>query len=344
MRPTELDTGEPTTSSSSAIKVSVLTPVYNEAAHIARTLERLQDQADPGGEIEFLFVDGASEDDTRVQLHAAAAVDPRIRVLDNPKRTTSAALALALPQARGEYVARMDAHAVYPVDYLAEGVARLSRGDVAAVSGPQIAVGHDPWSRRIAAALGTRLGVGGSNFRRPIEREIETDSGFTGMWRRDLLEALGGWDELAYPNEDSDLAARIRKRGGRLVLMPGLAAEYTPRNSLSALARQYWRYGRARARTARRHPISARPSHALPPSLIVSLVIGTLPLGRVSRVARRGLVLYLSALLFAARTADLPGSEAAYVPLVLSVMHTSWGSGYILGLIHPGPAVKQARG
>ncbi len=247
-------------------------------------------------------------------------------------------LNVGLTHASGEYVARMDAHALYPPTYLMDAVARLEKGDAAAVSGPQIAVGRDRWSRRIALALTTPLGVGGSNFRRPIMEEMETDSGFTGVWPRDTVVALGGWDELAYPNEDSELAARIRECGGRLFLVPSLAAEYTPRNTLRALAKQYWRYGRARARTARLHPVSMRRSHALPPALVVTTLVGGLPVGRPSRLGRRALLIYIAGLVAVA--ARLRSRDAVFVPLVLTVMHLSWGAGYVVGFIYPVAAVK----
>src|SRR6478672_4146221 len=60
--------------------VSVLIPVLNEAAHIRETVAALQAQT---GElaIELLFVDGASEDDTRRILEELARNDPHITVL-----------------------------------------------------------------------------------------------------------------------------------------------------------------------------------------------------------------------------------------------------------------------
>jgi succinoglycan biosynthesis protein ExoA len=322
------------------VKVSVLTPVYNEQANLERILERFLNQEDPGGAIEFIFIDGRSDDTTRAILHRVASEDPRIRLLDNPRRITSAALNVALAAARGQFVARMDAHALYPPDYLSRGVRRLAVGDVSAVSGPQIAVGHDPWSNRVAAALGTRLGVGGSNFRHVIDREIETDSGFTGLWRRDLLIAFDGWDEEAYPNEDSELAARLREAGHRLVLVPEMAAQYTPRDSLRSLALQYWRYGRARARTARRHPISLRRSHLLPPALVIATLAAVGAPRRARPAARLLLASYVLALLATAIRSPAPRSDSSYLPIVLPVMHYSWGCGFLVGCILGGPAVK----
>ncbi len=345
MRPDEMtqDAVTDPNSSSARILVSVLTPVLNEARSLDDVLSRFLGQHDPGGEIEFLFADGGSTDDTRAMLERAAARDPRIHVVDNPGRVTSAGLNVCLAQARGEFVARMDAHALYPPDYLQVAVARLMRGDTAAVSGPQIAVGRDVWSTRIATAINTRLGIGGSNFRRQVDRETETDSGFTGMWRRDTLLRHGGWDELAYPNEDSELAARIRQAGGRLLLVPQMAAEYTPRNSLRSLWIQYWRYGQARGRTARLHPSSVRRSHILCPGLVVTIGTAATPIPRLSRVARAGVGLYAAAVLLTAATTR-PRRHAAYLPLILPAMHLSWGAAYLRGLITKQSIVKPRPG
>src|SRR3954470_2055961 len=111
------------------IDVSVLTPVLNEEAHIRDTVASMVRQ-EFDGEIEFIFIDGASEDRTRAILEDLAAEDPRIRVLDNPNRTTAYGLNVGLAASRGRFVARMDGHTSYPPRYLADGVERLARADV----------------------------------------------------------------------------------------------------------------------------------------------------------------------------------------------------------------------
>lgn len=332
---------DPETDGLAPVLVSVLTPVLNEDQELDQVLRRFREQADPGGEIEFLFADGGSTDRTCEILNAAARDDPRIVVLDNPRRITPSGLNVGLAVARGEFIARMDAHAIYPADYLRQGVQRLQAGGVEAVSGPQVATGRDTWSHRVATALGTRLGVGGSNFRSPIAEEVETDSGFTGLWRHSTIARYGGWDELAYPNEDTELASRIREDGGRLLLLPGMAAAYTPRNSLRALWKQYWRYGRGRGRTARMHPISIRRSHALCPGLVLALLGAVTPVAAPRRAARAGLGVYVGALVATAAPAR-PRRDAPYVPLVLVVLHISYGIGYLIGIITKRPAVRPA--
>jgi hypothetical protein len=170
-------------------------------------------------------------------------------------------------------------------------VARFEAGGVECVSGPQEPHGEDDWSRRIAMALRTRLGIGGASFRNPRD-EIEVDTAFTGVWLRSTLIGLGGWDEAWPINEDAELAARIRERGGRYVSIPEMAARYVPRRSLGALALQYWRYGKYREKTARAHPIGLRRSHILPPGVVLVTACALLAPPQASRRARRGLTAY----------------------------------------------------
>ena len=252
------------------VDVSVLTPVLNEEGHIRETVAAMCDQ-DFRGKVEFLFMDGRSEDATRTILDELAREDPRIRVIDNPGRGIPHGLNVGLAHARGDYVARMDAHTHYPRTYLARGVERLQSGDVAWVAGAPIPAGAGRWSRRVSIALRSPLGVGGSP-KWAAGGETELDTGvFGGVWHRTTLERLQGWDEEWAVNEDSELAARFRADGGRIVGLPELAARYIPRDSIRGLARQYARYGFYRAKTARRHPESMRRSLWLPPGLVLTL-------------------------------------------------------------------------
>jgi succinoglycan biosynthesis protein ExoA len=327
------------------VDVSVLVPFRNEEAHINTMIESLRaQQLDES--VEFLVLEGGSTDSTRAIVERAIAEDPRIRLLETHGRNTPSALNAGLRSARGEFIARMDAHSRYPPSYLAEGLARLRRGDVACVTGPAIATGVDRWSRRIALALGTWLGNGGAAWRRGVDSEVEVDRGFTGVWRRDTLEALGGWDELATVNQDTELAARIRKDGGRIVCVPQMAAHYIPRSSLGALARQYWRYGQYRARTAGRHPESLRPSHTLAPGLALALLAGAIAPRRAAHAARTGLLAYaVAALVVSAAARDSGGrGDALALPAVFATMHLAWGFGFLAGCLRFGPPLRALAG
>jgi cellulose synthase/poly-beta-1,6-N-acetylglucosamine synthase-like glycosyltransferase len=313
------------------VLVSVLVPVLDERSVLPAVLERIRAQRLTGA-VEILLVDGGSTDGSLELLESAARADPRVRVLRNPARRICPALNVALRHAQGRYIARMDAHTLYPPDYLAAGVRRLAGGDVDWVSGPPIPRGRGPWSRRVALALCTPLGGGGGVFRRPTT-EIEITSGFTGMWRRETLEALGGWDEEWDVNEDVEMGARIRAGGGRVICIPEMAAEWMPRDNLQGLARQYFRWGVFRAKSANRHPDSMRRPHMLPLGLLAALVVACTRLRPVAGLARLALVAYAAVLagvgILAARRER--SRDGLLVPPALIVMHLAWACGFVVG-------------
>jgi succinoglycan biosynthesis protein ExoA len=326
------------------VDVSVLTPVLNEETHIRATVASMVRQ-EFDGEVEFLFIDGHSDDRTKAILEELALEDPRIRVLDNPQRTTAYALNIGLEASRGRYVARMDGHTSYPPDYLALGVERLQRGDVVWVAGPQVPRGEGVWSKRVEMALETGLASIGSkrwgDRSAEGDTEVELDTGvFTGVMPREVLEAHGGWNGGWPINQDSELAARVLAAGQRIVQLPAMGASYVPRNSLKSLARQYYRYGLYRGKTAKHHPISLRRSHLLGPGLVLA-TLASLPPTPLRVPARLALGAYVAALLAASvrAAANEPerAKDAATLPIVFATMHGAWGAGFVVSSFRNGP-------
>jgi len=320
------------------VDISVLVPVFNEERHIRETVAAMQAQRFDGT-IELLYADGRSEDRTREILLELAERDPRIRVLDNPRRGTASALNVCLREARGEFVARMDAHTYYGDRYLAAGVQRLGRGDTDWVSGPAVPKPTGLVSRAVALALASWLGRGGSrkwdeDAESAGERELDTGV-FGGVWRRSTVIDIGGWDERWPINQDSEMASRFLARDARLVCLPDMVGHYVPRNSLRKLARQYFRYGFYRARTFRRHPQSMRRSHLIAPALAASSV-GAVAGPRSIRLATRACIgAYLLAVLatgVSTATRARQPAEGAMLVAVLPTMHLGWGFGTLVGM------------
>src|SRR4051794_1377611 len=325
------------------IDASVLVPVLNEEAHLRDAVEAMRAQ-EFDGTIEFLFMDGGSTDGSRAVLEELAREDARIRVFDNPGRTTPHALNVGLAGARGEFVARMDAHAFYPPRYIAAGVERLERGDVDWVAGPAIPRGTGRWSKRVALALNSGLTTVGSRKWRAGRDgsgdEVELDTGvFAGVWRRETLERYGGWDTGWPINQDSELAARVLADGGRIVLLPEMGAEYVPRDNLKGLARQYWRYGIYRGKTSRYHANSMRRSQLVAPALALAVPAALLGPRLIRVPARMALCGYVASLAVVSVRVAEPGKErdAAALPLVFAIMHLTWGFGFLWSAVRFGP-------
>lgn len=322
------------------VDISVLTPVLNEEEHILKTADSMLDQR-YWGTVEFIFIDGGSDDRTLDLLLDLQREDPRVRILHSPQRSTPVALNVGLHAARGKYVARMDAQTLYPDDYLAQGVERLRRGDLAHVSGPQVPHGDGKWSRRVAMALMTPLGRGGTRF--PQE---------SGMWPREVLDAHGGWDEDWHTDQNSELAARIRESGGRSECVPELAAQFIPRNSLRAVARQSWHGGYYSAKTSHAHPRSMRRSPGWAPGLALTLATLLAPLGALRWVGRGAVALWCAAVVAIAvgqayreTSAELGVTPAdlGALPAVFIAMHLVWGLGFLAGFLRFGPPIRALR-
>jgi hypothetical protein len=195
----------------------------------------------------------------------------------------------------------------------------------------------------VATALGSPLGQGGSakwsGETAAGDDEVELDTGvFAGVWRREVLERYGWWDEGWPQNQDAELAARILADGGRIVCVAGMGAEYAPRDTLGGLWRQYRNFGYYRVKTTRRHPFALRRQHLASLAVVGVVTASALPVRSLARPARALTGVYalaLVALSLRARAESM--RDRAALPVVFAVMHLSWGVGFLQGCRDFGP-------
>ncbi|MEO1088980.1 MAG: glycosyltransferase, partial [Acidobacteriota bacterium] len=141
-------------------------PVRNEEAYIERSLGAVLDQSYGLEHLQVLVVDGQSDDRTRELAESMGRKSGAdLRVLDNPGRTAPCAMNVGLREARGEVIVRVDGHCEIGEHYVAHAARRLLAGDADGVGGPLETVGETATARAIAAAMGSRFGVGGVAFR-----------------------------------------------------------------------------------------------------------------------------------------------------------------------------------
>src|SRR6185437_6462345 len=166
----------------------------------------------PPERIEALIADGQSDDRTRAVIASLPGAE-RVRVIENPQRRQAFGLNLALRQARGDIIVRVDGHTIIAPDYVRQCVQALAESGAVNVGGrmepyaePQ---GATPMGRAIAAAGASRFGV-------PTAFHVSatpqyTDTVYLGAWPRDALLAVGGFDERLRVNEDYELNYRLRR-------------------------------------------------------------------------------------------------------------------------------------
>jgi succinoglycan biosynthesis protein ExoA len=249
--------------------VTIAMPCLNEALHIEACLDSVLAQDYPIDRLEVLVTDGGSRDGTIDLVEKVAARDPRVVLVANPARIQAAGMNEAIRRARGEVIVRMDVHCVYAPDYVRKAVEVLERTGADNVGGAQRATATTPFQHALCAALSSPLGVGGAGYRSE-RNEGFVDTVFLGCFRRRVFEKVGMYDPEAVTNEDAELNQRILEAGGRIYLSREIVVHYTPRGSFRKLARQYFLYGRGRARTLVKHGGLPSPRPLLPTAMVVA--------------------------------------------------------------------------
>ena len=310
--------------------VSVIVPARDAEATLSATLDSIIAQ-DYAGPFEAIVADGSESTATRDLLRERF---PSVRREPNPGRSIPAGLNRALAAARYSVIARCDAHSTLPPGYLTRALATLERTAAANVGGRQHGVGETPFERAVALATRTHLGAGGARYR-VGGAEGPVDTVFLGVYRREAVEAAGGWDETLKRNEDYELNWRLRERGGIVWFDPALAVNYRPRGTLGALARQYFGYGRFKAIVLARHPRSVRARQVAAPVLVALLAVsGAVLLAHPTPAALAVPLAYASGLVLASAAIGLRHRrlEALLVPAVAATIHLAWGAGFFRGL------------
>ncbi len=317
--------------------VSVVIPMRNETAHIGRCIDSVLAQDYPAERLEVIVVDGDSDDDSVAVLQAYGE---RVRVLHNPSRIVPSAMNIGIRAARGEIVARVDAHTVLAADYLRVGVETLRRTGAENVGGPMHATGGGRVGDAIALAMASRFGIGAYFHFATEDREVDTV--YMGMYPRVVFERIGLFDEELVRNQDDELNYRLRKHGGRIFLTTRMRSRYQNRQGIQTLARQFFQYGWWKVRVLQKHPRQMSARQFVPPLFVGSLIVTGALAPWVTAAAWLGgaaVAAYGVALAVAASTVARRHGRGllAAVLAAFATMHVCWGAGFLLGGVRFAP-------
>nr|WP_264086294.1 glycosyltransferase family 2 protein [Streptomyces marincola] len=309
--------------------VSVIMPVLNEERHLRDSVRHILRQDYPG-EIEVVIALGPSTDRTDEIAAELVAEDPRVRTVPNPTGRTPAGLNAAIAASRHPVVVRVDGHGMLSPNYIATAVRLLEETGAANVGGIMHAEGENDWERAVAAAMTSKIGVGNAAFHTGGAAGA-AETVYLGVFRREVLEQQGGYNEEFIRAQDWELNYRIRQAGGLIWFSPELLVSYRPRPSMRALGKQYRNYGRWRRVVARYHAGSINPRYLAPPAAVLAIAAGTVA-GAVltpwAFVVPGG---YVAAIVLGSLPAGrgLPPGARARIPLALATMHMAWGWGFL---------------
>jgi cellulose synthase/poly-beta-1,6-N-acetylglucosamine synthase-like glycosyltransferase len=240
-------------------KVSILIPAKNEEAVIGRILQRMCELTYPKGKLEVIVIDDASTDKTGEIAEHFAKNCAFIRVIHrdsiNGGRGKPEALNEGLAYANGEIIYCVDADYYTQQDIIEKFNAHFCDPKVGAVQG-RVTVVNEPVS--LVTRLVALERIAGYRVDQEAREElglIPQYGGTVGGFRKELIRALGGWDQTILA-EDTDLTFRC--------YLAGYKVRYDKEAESYEEAVEDWRsYYRQRSRWAKGH-MQCAFKHLLP--------------------------------------------------------------------------------
>ena len=320
--------------------VSVIVLCRNEVAHVGKCLDSLLANSYPASQREIIIVDGMSDDGTREVLQRYAGEHQGVRLVDNPKQITPAAFNIGIANALGDIVMPVGAHAIYPTHYIATLLAYLESTGADNVGGlcDTVPANGSPKAAAIADAMSHRLGVGSAMFRVGVSQPTWVDTVPFGCYRREVFDRIGRFDEELVRNQDDEFNHRLRRAGGRILLIPDVTIKYVARDNIRKLARTFYQYGYYKPLAVRKLGHVPTIRQLVPPTFVATL-IATTAMGASSTsllgVIPLGLLLgAYAALLFVAllsQSRKRGVRSGCWMPFAIATIHLSYGTGWLRG-------------
>ena len=318
------------------LTVSVVMPVYNESSYINNCIESLLQQDYPHKEMEWIFVDGNSSDDTVQKIECYRQhYSNLIKVLNNPQRIVPYAMNIGIKASKGKYIVRLDAHSDYATDYISKCVKYLDTIDADNVGGLAETKANGFVGNCIAKILSSRFGVGNSKFR------TNSKSGYVdtvpfGAFRREVFTKYGGYDERLVRNQDNEMNYRIRKNGGKIYLADDIHLSYYCRNTIKGILDMAIENGMWNIITTKLCLGTMRGRHFIPLIFVLSIISFGL-LGFTTsclwRILGFELILYFTLdCIFSAKQGNSL-SEFFMILLLFPAFHIAYGIGGLVGII-----------
>ena len=329
--------------------ISVIMPVRNEGAFLRRSLGCVLAQDYPAERMEIIVADGMSTDHTREILQELQSQHAYLRVVDNPGKIVPTGMNIALAQAKGEIIVRVDGHCEIEPNYCTRCVEHLQNPEIDGVGGPVITLGDNDIAHAISIAMSSGFGVGGSAFRTIMNNDtpnnpaaditLLSDTIPFPAYRRSTIDRAGPYDEELVRNQDDEYNYRLRKLGAKLLLATNVRSLYFSRSTLYSLWRQYFQYGYWKVRVMQKHPLQMRLRQFAPAAFILAIItsLAIAPFSMLGVGAFCFLIsLYILGNVLGTVTNMKRGENwrvVALLPVCFAILHFSYGSGFLLGLV-----------
>ena len=322
--------------------ISIIIPCKNEENYIANTLDSIIEGDFPFENLEVFVVDGMSDDNTQEILQKYMQKYSQIHIINNPQQTVPYAMNYGIEAAKGNTIVRLDAHSIYPKNYIAELVKYLNKLDADNVGGvwDTMPANSSLEAQAIAYASSHPFGIGNAQYRISNKVEpYEVDTVPFGCYKKEVFEKIGLYDTDLTRNQDDELNARLLQNNGKIFLIPSLKIKYFARDKFSKMFKMFYQYGYFKPLVNMKLLKPATLRQFVPVVFVLFLLLGALLslfVSGASYIFGAGLVFYfivnmIVSFLIAKNQKNL--MLIPYLMYTFFLIHLSYGLGYLMGIV-----------
>ncbi len=260
------------------LTITIAIPAYNEANYIESVIKGFLNQNHPNL-LEIIVADGGSNDGTQEIIQKIAFEDSRVRLLNNPLKIQSAGLNLIFKHCQGNIFLRADAHSEYAPDYIQKCIEALESSQALNVGGSQRHIARNNFQGGVALAFRSFL-AGTAKYHDP-NYDGYADTVYLGCFLTDALQKIVYnnpkkelFDTTQITNQDAELNLKLLELFEKAIYISSdIKVWYTPRSNWKKLCIQYFKYGRGRYLTTKKHSCSSPLRSKLPVIFIVFYLV-----------------------------------------------------------------------
>lgn len=316
--------------------VSITIPCRNEELYIEKCVVSLLENSYPNKLITIYVCDGLSDDKTRDIVKKISEKHDNVLLLDNKKKTTPYALNIGLKKSRADIKIILGAHSEVDKDFIKESVHTFERDEeIGCVGGVLENIYENSISEIIGIAMSSPFGVGNAHFRTGA-KDGYVDTVAFGAYKSEIFEKIGYFDESLTRNQDDEFNFRVIKNGFKIFLSKKIKCKYYVRGSFKKLYRQYYQYGYWKVFVNKKHRTVTSIRQLIPLFFVLFVCIG----GGLSFIHHYILYVYFALcsiyILMAILYAFKATKNITHTPQIIYsflILHISYGSGYLLGII-----------
>ena len=229
------------------MKVSIIITARNEEKYLPMLFEDILNQTFPLQNIEVVFMDSNSTDNTRLVMEEFKKNKETlgVQIVTNERQIQAAGFNEGVKHATGDVVLKIDAHSRIPADFVQKNVDEILAGAyVCGGNRPTVVDSADDFSKTLHIVEESALGSSIANYRKSdVKRKV--NSIFHGMYRKEVFDKVGLADERLLRTEDNEFHYRVRKAGYDIIFNPEIESYQYIRPTFTKMIQQkfangYW--------------------------------------------------------------------------------------------------------